>query len=257
MAHDREEKKLQTYTEISSTLSKISASAATAVAPTLASIFLNHAQCKQRVEDNLKTLGGLWEEVFDVFVTEIVDVIDVVLDDALAKMKEEGENSFRGIITDSAGALKRKVGKAVPSTSSTDDRRDSKRSRLGTRDFVEKGLEETRPVHGLGTSRDRKCRWLAPSSSQEPESRQKSEQLRVETLYTDMDSSIEEILESMKSKIDQQALSLQTLTKENSEVRLRTPDGHFLADINPTAQNHASETNLDHTHDFLVHLIFY
>ncbi|KAF8228186.1 hypothetical protein L208DRAFT_1404222 [Tricholoma matsutake] len=61
----REEKRLKAYTELASTLSKVSASAANLVMPALADILLKHAQCKQRADDNFKSIAKVWEEVFD------------------------------------------------------------------------------------------------------------------------------------------------------------------------------------------------
>ncbi|KAF7322958.1 C3H1-type domain-containing protein [Mycena chlorophos] len=70
-AKERESQKLQTYTEISSALSKVSKNAANSVAPALADIMIRHEQCKHRVDENFKALGGLWDEVFDVFCGEV------------------------------------------------------------------------------------------------------------------------------------------------------------------------------------------
>ncbi|KAF7304865.1 C3H1-type domain-containing protein [Mycena kentingensis (nom. inval.)] len=90
-AHEKAGEKLTKYNEISSALSRISQAAATSVAPTLADIMLRHEQCKHRVDENFKALGGLWEEVFDVFVNEVVRVIDGKLENALVALKAEGE----------------------------------------------------------------------------------------------------------------------------------------------------------------------
>jgi hypothetical protein len=202
-AQEREGQKLQTYTEISSALSKISASAATSVAPTLADIMLKHEQCKHRVEENFKALGGVWEQVFDVFVTEITHVIDAGLQDAIATIKKEGEHAVKEIVANAAGSLK---------LSMNDDpfgSHDKKRSR--TRGVAEKENEETRSGRAASRDRDHKRRRLASHSSS-PDSRDRRRP-------QSGDSSIDDILTRMKMKLDQQAQSLQMLSKENSEVR--------------------------------------
>ncbi|KAF8212258.1 hypothetical protein K438DRAFT_2010513 [Mycena galopus ATCC 62051] len=96
-AQEREGQKLQTYTDISSALSKISASAATSVAPTLADIMLKHEQSKHRVEESYKALGGVWEQVFDVFVTEVAHVIDAGLQNAITTLKKESKHAVKEI----------------------------------------------------------------------------------------------------------------------------------------------------------------
>ncbi|KAJ7285856.1 hypothetical protein C8J57DRAFT_1286012 [Mycena rebaudengoi] len=183
-AQEREGQKLQTYTEISSALSKISASAAT-------------------VEENFKALGGVWEQVFDVFVTEITHVIDAGLQDAIATIKKEGEHAVKEIVANAAGSLK---------LSMNDDpfgSHDKKRSR--TRGVAEKENEETRSGRAASRDRDHKRRRLASHSSS-PDSRDRRRP-------QSGDSSIDDILTRMKMKLDQQAQSLQMLSKENSELK--------------------------------------
>ncbi|KAJ7063283.1 hypothetical protein C8F01DRAFT_1132348 [Mycena amicta] len=160
-AHEREGEKLRTYTEISSALSRISQAAATSVAPTLADIMLRHEQCKHRVDENFKALGGLWDEVFDVFCNEIARVLDSKLQDALGALENAGKRAW-GEVHD----------ERTPERSS----HESKRRRIS------------------GSS-------VSPSAGQDEE--------------------VEQILAQMKMKIDEQAYSLQVLTKENTEVRLR------------------------------------
>lgn len=201
--HEREEQKLQTYTEISSALSKISTSAAASVAPTLADIMLKHEQCKHRVEESYKALGGVWEQVFDVFVTEVVHVIDAGLQNAITTLKKESEHTIKEIAENAAGSLKHST--AGESMVSYD------RKRARTRGPTEKENEESRTGRGASRDRDHKRRRFASRSSS-PDSHDRR------NARHGGDSSIEDILTQMKIKIDQQALSLQLLTKENSEV---------------------------------------
>ncbi|KAJ6502570.1 hypothetical protein C8R45DRAFT_977025 [Mycena sanguinolenta] len=201
-AQEREGQKLQTYTEISSALSKISASAATSVAPTLADIMLKHEQSKHRVEENFKALGGVWEQVFDVFVTEIAHVIDSGLQNAITVLKKETNTAIKEIAEYAAVSLKNYTGEsAVPY--------DRKRAR--PRGPAEKENEEARSGRGASRDRDHKRRRFASrSSSPDAHDRRSSKH--------GGDASIEDILTQMKMKIDQQAASLHSLQKENNEV---------------------------------------
>ncbi|KAJ7774804.1 hypothetical protein B0H16DRAFT_1508474 [Mycena metata] len=199
-AHEREGQKLQTYTEISTALSKISPSAANSVAPTLADIMLKHEQCKHRVEESYKALGGVWEQVFDVFVTEVVHSIDGGLQDAITTLRKEGEHAVKEIADSAAGA---------PRHSTTGEPYDRKRARI--RGPAEKENEESRSGRGASRDRDHKRRRFA-SRSPSPDSHDRR------NARQSGDSSIEDILTQMKMKIDQQAHSLQILSKENSDV---------------------------------------
>ncbi|KAJ6596870.1 hypothetical protein DFH09DRAFT_1132962 [Mycena vulgaris] len=201
-AHEREGQKLQTYTDISSALSKISPSAAHSVAPTLADIMLKHEQCKHRAEESFRALGGVWEQVFDVFVTEVAQVIDARLQDAMTTLKAEGEYAAKEIIASAAGPLKHSA--ASDSVVSHD------RKRARTRGPAEKENEESRSGRGASRDRDHKRRRFASRSSS-PDDRRSGRH--------NVDSSIEDILTQMKHKIDQQARSLQMLTKENSDLK--------------------------------------
>ncbi|KAJ7172498.1 hypothetical protein C8R46DRAFT_1086170 [Mycena filopes] len=200
-AHEREGQKLATYTEISTALSKISASAGNSVATTLADIMLKHEQCKHRVEESYKALGGVWEQVFDVFVTEVVQVIDAGLQDAMTTLRKEGEHAVKEIADNAAAALRHGTTQGDP--------HDRKRAR--TRGPAEKENEESRSGRGASRDRDHKRRRFA-SRSPSPDSHDRRNSRH------GGDSSIEDILTQMKMKIDQQAHSLQILTKENSDV---------------------------------------
>ncbi|KAJ7709928.1 hypothetical protein B0H17DRAFT_1029833 [Mycena rosella] len=209
-AHEREGQKLQTYTEISSALSKISTSAATSVAPTLADIMLKHEQCKHRAAESFKALGGVWEQVFDVFVSEVAHVIDARLQDAITTLKAEGEHAVKEIAGGAVGSLKQ--------TTASDYVVSYDRKRARTRGPAEKENEESRSGRGPSRDRDHKRRRFASRSSSPDSHDRRSSRHNV-------DSSIEDILTQMKHKIDQQAHSLQQLTKENSEVSFESIPG--------------------------------
>ncbi|KAJ7343506.1 hypothetical protein DFH08DRAFT_229085 [Mycena albidolilacea] len=226
---EREGQKLQTYTEISSALSKISASAATSVAPTLADIMLKHEHSKHRVEESYKALGGVWEQVFDVFVTEVAHVIDSGLQDAITTLKKESKYAIKEIADSAAGSLK-SSGEIVPF--------DRKRAR--TRGPAEKENEESRS--GRGTSRDRdhkRRRFASRSSSPDAHDRRSSR-------HGGDSSSIEDILTQMKMKIDQQAHSLQALAKENSELKTTLKQTTVPAPSTSCSSFSVSSTPRDH-----------
>jgi tRNA/tmRNA/rRNA uracil-C5-methylase (TrmA/RlmC/RlmD family) len=90
---ERESRKLETYTDLSSTLAKVSPSAAASVAPSLAAIVQNHALYKSQVEDDLNALTHIWEDVFQVFIRGVGNVLDMGLEDALRTLKKEKEKN--------------------------------------------------------------------------------------------------------------------------------------------------------------------
>ncbi|KAJ7452447.1 hypothetical protein B0H11DRAFT_292344 [Mycena galericulata] len=202
-AHEREGQKLQTYTEISSALSKISSASAASVAPTLADIMLKHEQCKHRVEESFRALGGVWEQVFDVFVTEVVHVIDARLQNAITAIKNEGEHAVKDVMANTAGSLKH--------SPASDSVLPLDRKRARTRGPAEKENEDSRSGGEVSRDRDHKRRRFASRSSS-PDSHDRRSTRHGE-------SGIEDILMKMKMKIDQQAESLQILAKENNELK--------------------------------------
>jgi hypothetical protein len=142
-------------------------------------------------------------QVFDVFVTEVVHVIDVGLHDAMQSLKKEGEHAVKEVVASAAGSLKH----SMPGHDSA-VLYDRKRAR--TRGPAEKENEESRFGRTASRDRDHKRRRFASRSSS-PDSHDRRRH--------HIDSGIEDILTQMKYKIDQQAKSLHILTKENSEVR--------------------------------------
>ncbi|KAF5365749.1 hypothetical protein D9758_003301 [Tetrapyrgos nigripes] len=183
---NQEERKLQTYNDISTTLSRISESAASAVAPPLAEIILTRVQSKERLEEGYHALGAAWDQVFDIFVTEVAQTIEEKLEAALRTIKNEANDLANDLVaSDSKSGLKRKFGDPI----SDSDLGRSYRS---------------------DSSRDGKRRKITADGSYSP----------VDTRENINDlSSLEEILQRMKSKIDQQNNSLQILARENQELK--------------------------------------
>lgn len=220
-AYDLEGQKLKSYTEISSALSEVSDSTPINMNPSLESLTQSHAQSKQRVENDFEDLGDIWEKVFDVFVSEIALAIDDGLAGALVKLTKEGNR----VVKQSLEALKQKIDEPQQGEVVSDAARCGKRDRSNHFD-EEAEREDPGPMHD--EREQKRPRLLALSSFpsvQTSTSMSSSDVIRTdqgvnaeELGDVDMDSSVKEILQKMKLKIDRQAQSLQTLTKENTEV---------------------------------------
>ncbi|KAF9500887.1 hypothetical protein BDN71DRAFT_946545 [Pleurotus eryngii] len=66
-----EEKKLSAYTELSASVSKISSSASSMMAPALAEVFLHHTESKQRADQSSAALEAAWTKIMNEFLSEI------------------------------------------------------------------------------------------------------------------------------------------------------------------------------------------
>ncbi|RDB21061.1 hypothetical protein Hypma_011584 [Hypsizygus marmoreus] len=205
----RDDKKLKAYTELSSTLSKVSNTAAAAVMPNLAEVLLRHAQGKQRADENLQNMSRVWEEVFDAFVTEVSCVLDTKLQDTVKKIRAEGEQVYRSIASNLARTSKRQRSSLLPSSPETGDHRDRSHDQAGDPFDERKEPSERRLVR-----EQKRRRFEEPSLSPTPEFKHRVPQSTIE-----LQSGIQDILNQMKSKIDEQAQSLQKLTKENNELK--------------------------------------
>ncbi len=97
--YDRQEKKLQTYTEISATLSKVSNSAAAAVAPNLAEILLNHAHIKNNLDQDLDAIGKIWQEIFSAVTKEVGSVINASLQEAIGTLDAKVETAVNAAVS--------------------------------------------------------------------------------------------------------------------------------------------------------------
>ncbi|KAG5654538.1 hypothetical protein H0H81_001179 [Sphagnurus paluster] len=208
--HARNDKKLIKYTELSSTLAKVSPSAAAGVMPTLAEILLRHAQGKQRAEENLNAISGVWNQVFDLFVTEISRAIDAKLEEAIEKIRQQTELYL--------------VHRYAPLQISAPPRRTNDHDAFSPKPVANFSQDDTRrsetsnfygKARGADDSRDfqhEQKRRRFSSVSPIPEVKPQRSSLK-------LDSSMHEILTQMKTKIDAQAQSLQKLTKENTALK--------------------------------------
>jgi hypothetical protein len=205
-AQEREEKKLHTYSELSSTLSKISPSAADAVAPALAEITSNHFKAKERVERECMLLGHLWEDVFDIFVSGITSVVDSSLRDALDVLKRQGEETAQTLALTAVSASKRKTSSSPGENGEPG----------GT--GVSASLEESqaaRSSHRDGRSHDTKRRRLTGPTSGHLHAQ---EETGATVTSTTADSNLQGILRELMLKMESQSQSLATLTEENAQV---------------------------------------
>ncbi|KAJ3998179.1 hypothetical protein F5050DRAFT_1275176 [Lentinula boryana] len=214
---DQEERKLQTFNEISTTLAKISASSAASVAGPIADILLAHAQSKERLDENFRLLGSAWEKVFNSFMVEFSMGLENRLQAALASVKNEAEIALNSIKA-GTNSLKRRSDRI--SMSPDPEQQGGRRSR------DHRSNEEHNSSYGRGRSstRDYKRRKLAPSSrSYSRDSRRDRGEAESRTSIAQI--SLDDILNQMKMKIDQQTVSLQHLSKENEELKskLQTP----------------------------------
>lgn len=214
---DQEERKLQTFNEISSTLAKISASSAASVAGPIADILLAHAQSKERLDENFRLLGAAWEKVFNSLMVEFSTGLENRLQAALALVKNEAEIVMNGIRVES-NSLKRRSDRASMSPEPDRHRRRSRDHRTNEEHIGSYG-------RGRSSTRDRKRRKLAPSSrSCSPDSGLDSKGEVRSSRNSIVKVSLDDILNQMKMKIDQQTNSLQQLSKENEEV----PCNHII-----------------------------
>jgi hypothetical protein len=88
---DRENRRVDTLTDLSSTLAQVSTSATSSVAPALINAVRNHALLKDRVEGDYQVLANLWEDLFDLFVKELWATMDKAVQDNVATIGQESD----------------------------------------------------------------------------------------------------------------------------------------------------------------------
>ncbi|KAF5381007.1 hypothetical protein D9615_003934 [Tricholomella constricta] len=217
----RDDKKLKAYTELSSTLAKVSSTAAAAVMPTLADILLRHAQGKQRAEDNLNALSGVWNQAFELFATEISHVVDAELEGALKKIREQ------------AGLMHKSVLLRTSTPMPTLQRTDVFSSELSATNCF-KDDSRTHLTHAKENDTERKRDSKREQKRRRFSSVSPTPEAKVPQSAVKLEAGVQEILNQMKTKIDTQAQSLQELAKENNELPMSdTPN--TLKHPNPPA----------------------
>ncbi|KAF9653106.1 hypothetical protein BDM02DRAFT_2106505 [Thelephora ganbajun] len=127
---DRENRRVDTLTDLSSTLAQVSTAATSSVAPALINAVRNHALLKDKVDDDYQVLVNLWEDLFDLFVKELWTVMDKAVRDGIATLGQESDRL--------AGQLREKEReRRKRREEDTDDGdRDHKRRRIDVDDAV-------------------------------------------------------------------------------------------------------------------------
>jgi len=88
---DRENRRVDTLADLSSTLAQVSTAATSSVAPALINAVRNHAILKDKVDDDYQVLANLWEDLFDLFVKELLVVMDKAVQGGIAALGQESD----------------------------------------------------------------------------------------------------------------------------------------------------------------------
>lgn len=88
---DRENRHVDTLTDLSSTLAQVSTAATSSVAPALINAVRNHALLKDKVDSDYQLLANIWEDLFDLFVKELWAVMDKAVQDGIATLGHESD----------------------------------------------------------------------------------------------------------------------------------------------------------------------
>jgi len=88
---DHENRRVNTLTDLSSTLAQVSTAATSSVAPALINAVRSHTLLKDKVDDDYQILANLWEDLFDLFVKELWAVMDKTVQDGIATLGQEGD----------------------------------------------------------------------------------------------------------------------------------------------------------------------
>ena len=92
---DRENRRVDTLTDLSSTLAHVSAAATSSVAPALVNAVRNHTLLRDKVDDDYQALANLWEDLFDLFVKELWTLMDKAVQDGINTLGQESDRLTR------------------------------------------------------------------------------------------------------------------------------------------------------------------
>ena len=204
-AQRKEEINFQTYNDIASALSQIPNMVPTNISSSLADSLLKQAQHKQNVEESFEAIGNVWLDVIDMFKTEVSRTIDQRLEIALMSIKQEEAHLYNSSTVKPGTSGKRwsEASTASPSIDSREKGRSMDRSGGTYRpiEFDDRFLTDYR--HGRTSYKRRRLAALSPTRKVEESNR---EDLLDQTT----------LLSQMKTQIEQQAQTLENLTKENN-----------------------------------------
>jgi len=97
-ACDKEQEKLESYNNLSSTLAKVSPASVAAIAPTLASVIASHSKQSEKVQVDLKRLTDVWEDTTALFAENVCQAIDKRMDSAITRIREEADKEISRIM---------------------------------------------------------------------------------------------------------------------------------------------------------------
>jgi hypothetical protein len=95
--YDKEEEKLETYNNLSSTLAKVSPESVSLFAPTVTSILQSHSKQLERMQADYRRLSSIWEDIFGTFVQRLKRTMDANLDNAIQRLHEETDAQIERI----------------------------------------------------------------------------------------------------------------------------------------------------------------
>jgi len=88
---DRENRRVDTLADLSSTLAQVSTAATSSVAPALINAVRSHALLRDKVDDDYQVLANLWEDLFDLFAKELLVVMDKAVQDGVSTLGQESD----------------------------------------------------------------------------------------------------------------------------------------------------------------------
>ena len=141
---DRENRRVDTLADLSSTLAQVSTAATSSVAPALINAVRNHALLKDKVDDDYQVLANLWEDLFDLFVKELLVVMDKAVQNGVATLGQESDRL--------AGQFceKEKDGRKRREECTDGDDRDHKRRRINAEVAAPFEKDQITPVQESG-----------------------------------------------------------------------------------------------------------
>lgn len=203
-AQRKEEINFQTYNNIASALSQIPNMAPTNISSSLADSLLKQAQLKQNVEESFEAIGNVWLDVIDMFKTEVSRTIDERLEVAMMSIKQEEATLHNSTAVKPGMSGKRwsEASTTSPSIDSREKGRSMNRSGGTYRpiEFDDRLLTDYR--HGRTSYKRRRLAPLSPTRKVEGSNREELDQST--------------LLSQMKTQIEQQAQTLENLTKSEN-----------------------------------------
>ncbi|KAF9005632.1 hypothetical protein BDQ17DRAFT_1353494 [Cyathus striatus] len=211
--------KLNKFVEISTTLSGISKSAANTILPALDEIKSSHANTERRREKNLEEIGQIWDKIFAV----ISQKVQLIIEGKMQNTPDGAEKSTKLnqlLRYEGRTSTKRKEDREVVQAQGDRKEREQSQEDVGSGIHTYDTLRCKERCSGHHGSSKR--RRLSTSTTREgsgslrPSSR--SFLMKQKPIDSD-DCETQKLLVQMKEKIQDQARALETLKKENNELK--------------------------------------